>query len=480
MTQPMLEQMDLEEIQKLYSEFDRQRSLQLTGRVGLGFAGIAGGALVIMGLLTVLHAIPNGSFALTMAVALGVAILLFLVGVWRNSLQHEVQAAISIIAGTLLIMGTFQIGWENLNGLDPIVIGALTATIVVIAMGGVLGNYTVMLVVTGVSVVDTLALCFVVPGHATTPLSHAIIACLVIIVVQATAGFFYLLASTTYISMLERLGLIRDAYINARRLDELKDQFITNANHELRNPIMALYTYVDTVRRAGNVLNEAQRVAMLDQAIEMGDRVLALLESILDVRRIDQGIGDFTSVAVDVAEAIRVAASMVDLRQLQQTERAIEVQLPPHLQIWGDAVLLQEILTNLISNAAKYSAPETRIELTGRLLNVPDGRSTRPAPVVELRIRDYGLGIPAQYAPVLFQRFVRLPRDLASTVSGNGLGLYLCRVLAQAMQGSIRLESTGVAGEGTTFILRLPPPPESQTPKASGDPAAAREHRHEP
>ena len=76
--------------------------------------------------------------------------------------------------------------------------------------------------------------------------------------------------------------------------------------------------------------------------------------------------------------------------------------------------------------------------------------------MVEIAVRDYGLGIPPDQIPLLFQRFVRLPRDLASTVIGNGLGLFLCRELAEAMDGHIRVESTGVAGEGATFYLSLP------------------------
>jgi signal transduction histidine kinase len=76
--------------------------------------------------------------------------------------------------------------------------------------------------------------------------------------------------------------------------------------------------------------------------------------------------------------------------------------------------------------------------------------------MVEIAVRDHGLGIPPDQAPLLFQRFVRLPRDLASATVGNGLGLYLCRELAEAMGGHIRVESIGVEGEGSTFYLRLP------------------------
>jgi signal transduction histidine kinase len=87
-----------------------------------------------------------------------------------------------------------------------------------------------------------------------------------------------------------------------------------------------------------------------------------------------------------------------------------------------------------------------------RIRSVPES----PQGWVEITVRDWGLGIPPEQIPLLFQRFVRLPRDLASTVIGNGLGLHLCKVCTEAMKGSIWVESSGVEGEGSTFYVRLP------------------------
>jgi signal transduction histidine kinase len=81
----------------------------------------------------------------------------------------------------------------------------------------------------------------------------------------------------------------------------------------------------------------------------------------------------------------------------------------------------------------------------------------KPQPdMVDISIRDHGLGIPSDQIPLLFNRFVRLPRDLASNVPGNGLGLYLCQAYAEGMGGHIAIESSGIDGEGSTFHLRLP------------------------
>lgn len=76
--------------------------------------------------------------------------------------------------------------------------------------------------------------------------------------------------------------------------------------------------------------------------------------------------------------------------------------------------------------------------------------------MIEIAIRDYGHGIPADQQPLLFNRFVRLERDLASRVPGNGLGLFLCKQLVEGMSGRIWLESSGVEGEGTTVYVQLP------------------------
>jgi signal transduction histidine kinase len=79
--------------------------------------------------------------------------------------------------------------------------------------------------------------------------------------------------------------------------------------------------------------------------------------------------------------------------------------------------------------------------------------------MIQVTIRDYGQGIPPDQAPLLFNRFVRLPRDLASSISGNGLGLYLCRLYVEAMGGRIWLTSSGQPGDGSAFQVLLPAAP---------------------
>lgn len=166
--------------------------------------------------------------------------------------------------------------------------------------------------------------------------------------------------------------------------------------------------------------------------------------------------------ALEELEGFRVlkhALALSNPREGNIAERVLHVDVPPGLMVWGETVRLQQVLTNLLSNAIKYSPPETTIEISARVAQAENGRRVKSAsqqPMVEIQVRDYGLGIPPEQIPLLFHRFVRLPRDLASNVVGNGLGLYLCQNLTEGMGGRIWVESEGVPGKGSTFHVQLP------------------------
>jgi len=211
---------------------------------------------------------------------------------------------------------------------------------------------------------------------------------------------------------------------------------------------------------------------LIERAARASDDLVALLTSVLETQRFDSGAQEFTAEAVNVCATLEDAARLIDPREGNMIERELRVHIPEALEVWGEQVRLRQILTNLLSNALKYSSSGTPVEvLAHTVLEAHPGegrpwRSTASAArqVVEMQVRDYGLGIPPEQVPLLFKRFVRLPRDLASNVVGNGLGLHLCRILAEAMGGTIWVESTGVEGEGSTFIVRLPAPPADATP----------------
>jgi signal transduction histidine kinase len=154
--------------------------------------------------------------------------------------------------------------------------------------------------------------------------------------------------------------------------------------------------------------------------------------------------------------------------------------------VWADEGRLRQVLVNLVGNALKYSDAGTPLEIAGveRTSQRTDWR--RPWNLaheevaqrqVRVSIRDHGLGVPPRDISKLFNRFVRLERDIAGSVRGTGVGLYMCRVLIEAMGGHIWVESSGVPGEGSTFSFELP---EAATEPASSTAGVRRGDRSAP
>jgi signal transduction histidine kinase len=270
--------------------------------------------------------------------------------------------------------------------------------------------------------------------------------------------FHFRLTKTT-----QELSESRLAQDQAHQVDQIKDQFISSVNHELRTPIMALQGFLELYLK-GKDDSEEERHALIEEAYEVTDNLVSLVESILDIRRLDYGVMDFSPEALNLRHIVESATHFVDPREAKSAEREILILISPDMRVWGEPIRARQIITNLLSNAMKYSSPETPIEVTTTIVQIPlSDQSNEESPryqyMAEICVRDHGLGIPRDKIPLLFQRFVRLPRDLASSIKGNGLGLYLCRMLTQSMGGRIWVESTGIEGEGSAFYVQLPLPP---------------------
>jgi signal transduction histidine kinase len=131
----------------------------------------------------------------------------------------------------------------------------------------------------------------------------------------------------------------------------------------------------------------------------------------------------------------------------------VHVECEAELSLWADAQYTRQVLRNLLSNAFKYSPTHTTVVLSVSLCEGEDAGSSR---MTRLCVKDEGTGIPPDEAPLLFEHFVRLPRDLAGPVQGTGLGLSISKQLVEAMGGRIWIESAGVAGQGSRFCFTLP------------------------
>ncbi|HEY1348148.1 MAG TPA: ATP-binding protein [Ktedonobacteraceae bacterium] len=233
-----------------------------------------------------------------------------------------------------------------------------------------------------------------------------------------------------------------------KEAERLKDDFISIAAHELRTPLAILKGFaqtliVQTARRHGPELAEWQVEALvgIDQAT---GRMVELVDDLLDVSRLQAGRFTLHPHPTDL-----VALTQRVITRLQLTtgrHRLVFRRGAEHLVANLDPARMEQVLTNLVANAIKYSPEGGSIFL--QLTPCQDGNH------LQLSIRDEGIGIPVSQQAQIFGRFVRADNARLSNISGTGLGLYLCRELVEQHQGRIWFEST--EGLGSTFFLTLP------------------------
>jgi CheY-like chemotaxis protein len=241
---------------------------------------------------------------------------------------------------------------------------------------------------------------------------------------------------------LNREQVARTAAESANRI---KDEFLATLSHELRSPIGAVLTWV-TLLRSGRIDEERTKHAL--EAIERNTRIqVQLIEDLLDVSRIisgklhlDLAPVDLAAIVASAMEAVRPAAQAKTIRLAAPPVRS----LPP---IAGDAARLHQILWNLLSNAIKFT---------------PRGGQGghRPRPVrllVEIRVKDTGLGIDPAFLPHIFERFRQADASSTRREGGLGLGLAIVRHLVEMHGGTASAESPGPE-QGATFIVRFPVP----------------------
>jgi len=376
-----------------------------------------------------------------------------------------IPATIAVVTATALMVGASFTLIAATRGIDALVLVGMLTTINIIFLVAVLTvNLWIMLIATLLSnalVILLLNNAHAAPGYSILVTERALYLPLVI-AIQWVFAILLIATGRTYIRMIYELSDTRMQVERAHQLDALKDQFITSVNHELRTPAMAIQGYIELLSLPELNYSPRERDGLMGRANKASDALIDLLNTVLSVQRLEQEDSTFTPAAVQLHDAIVRARELIDPREVQRTDYSLAINVPDDLVMAGNPIWIQQILTNLLSNAIKYSPNETNIEITARIASATKSRfplraSATPAEgMIEISIRDHGLGIPPDQIHLLFQRFVRLPRDLASTRVGNGLGLYLCRVLTERMNGTIWVESTGVAGEGSTFFMRFP------------------------
>jgi signal transduction histidine kinase/ActR/RegA family two-component response regulator len=228
-----------------------------------------------------------------------------------------------------------------------------------------------------------------------------------------------------------------NALDTAEEANHRKDEFLAMLGHELRNPLAA-------IRNATHILQEADtagHATAVKVVARQSQHLAKLADDLLDLSRIGRGKLELETGPVEL-QAVVAAAVETTQSQIERRGQKLSVQLPSApMWLTGDAVRLAQLLSNLLDNAAKYSPEGGRIWVTARSA---DGQ-------VEIRVRDTGIGIPADKLRAVFDLFTQLE----SPAGGLGLGLALVRNLAEMHGGSVEATSEG-PGKGSQFTVRLP------------------------
>jgi PAS domain S-box-containing protein len=236
-----------------------------------------------------------------------------------------------------------------------------------------------------------------------------------------------------------RVAVLRDI-THLKELDALKNEFVNTVSHDLRSPLTYMRGYVTMVPMVGRV--EAKQQEYLDKITAGIEQMTALIDDLLDLGRIEAGVG----IVRETASLSEMAREAVDAMQGLAAMRKTTLQLETHADVTlqGDRQLIKHAIANLIDNALKYTPAGGLVRVC---IEERDGLAI-------VQVRDNGIGIAPSDQPRLFEKFYRIRRRDTLDVKGTGLGLAIVKSIAEWHQGRVWVESQ--LGQGATFTIALP------------------------
>lgn len=244
------------------------------------------------------------------------------------------------------------------------------------------------------------------------------------------------------------VGTVLDVTERARAREEieqalkLRNRFLAMASHELRTPVTMLKGYAQVLRHRAQQRADGEMLKPLEVVNRQVNRMAALIDELLEVSRIEGGRLDFEAVSFDlnlavteVIDEVRISASGFTLRIHEKTR---------NLWVRGDRTRIQRVMTNLLMNALKYSSEQRDVDIS----------IARQGDQAVVSVSDYGIGIPAEQKPQVFELYFRGANVSTQNYGGLGLGLYISKSIVDAHGGGMWLESE--EGKGSTFYFSLP------------------------
>lgn len=236
-----------------------------------------------------------------------------------------------------------------------------------------------------------------------------------------------------------------------RALDRMKDEFISTVSHELRTPLTSLRAALGLVTGGALLARPEKQRQMLEIAVGNTDRLIRLVNDFLDIERISSGNAELHSSITRLQTLFERAAS---LQQAAADRTGLQFSMVANdVEVYADPDRILQALTNLISNAIKYSPPNGTIILTA---HKPEPGDTEAL----IDVHDDGRGVPQDKLESIFERFQQVDASDSRAMGGTGLGLAICRSIVAQHGG--RIWATSPPGEGATFHFTLPIRPKNQ------------------
>lgn len=230
-------------------------------------------------------------------------------------------------------------------------------------------------------------------------------------------------------------------------VDRAHLEFVSTVSHELRTPLTSIRGFAETLLRTGDKLSVDNQKKYIKIIRDQADRLTRLVEDLLAVSRLESQTEQLTIRALDLKKAITNVCETLSAKSSDhKIVQIIEENLP---DVWADADRLEQILTNLIDNAIKYSPPSSTV--TVRASSILSNQNIKDN--LKIEITDHGIGIKESDLPKIFTKFGRLDNPLTRQSQGTGLGLFITKSLVLALRGQISVVSK--PGE-TTFTVILP------------------------
>src|SRR5690606_17821921 len=222
-----------------------------------------------------------------------------------------------------------------------------------------------------------------------------------------------------------------------KRLNAKKDEFIALASHELRTPLTTINGYLQIVKKK---LDDPKKITFIDKTLNQVTKLTKLVAEMLDISRIETGKLDFAMEPFDIRELVNDVVDTFRYAEASHTITFAEQGDP--VPVMADKMRIEQVVTNLLGNAIKYSPQSNRVEV---LLEYEDDS-------VRVNIKDQGIGITEEQQKQLFTRFYRA--EGTDKIPGVGIGLYLSKEIIERHGGTVGVES--VFGKGSMFYFTLP------------------------